>query len=449
MRKDNRALLFDLDGVLVDSRELHYQALNLALMEEGPWLVISDQEQQTTYEGLTTRDKLEILHRTKGLSRERFDAVWRSKQEHTARLFEGLEVDDELVTIFQRIKERGFKLGVVSNSIRDTLDVCLRGLGLEKYVDLSLSNEEVLEVKPSPSGYNMAMIGLRSDVLTTAIFEDSVVGKLAAIASGAKLVPIESRKTLTMDLVEETMNQIDPPTFNLLIPMAGAGSRFAEAGYEQPKPMIEVNGNPMIQSVIYSLNMNGNFVFIVQQKHSEDYDLPIFLKNLSPLANSVTVVEINGLTNGAASTTLLAEHSIDNESPLVICNSDQIVEWDSRQFLKYAGDNNLDGCIAVFESDEPRWSYALVGDDGLVSEVAEKQVISNTATVGIYYWKHGSDYVKYAKQMIENDVRVNGEFYVCPVYNEAIADGKKIGVYKVDKMISLGTPEDLEAYVGN
>lgn len=449
MRKPSLALLFDLDGVLIDSRDLHYKALNLALMEEGPWFPITQKEQETTYEGLTTRDKLEILHRTKGLGRDRFDSVWRSKQEHTAKLFAGLEVDAELVKIFQRIKERGFKIGVVSNSIRKTLDVCLDGLGIREYIDIHLSNEEVLEVKPSPAGYEMAMRGLRAEPLTTAIFEDSLVGRLAAVSSGAMLVPVESRKDLTMDLVERTMNQLDAPDFTILIPMAGAGSRFAEAGYENPKPMIDVNGYPMISHVVDSLHMNGNFVFLVQEKHSKDYDLTTYLSKLCHKAPSVTLVELNGLTEGAASTTLLAEHSIDNDNPLIICNSDQIVEWDSKAFLKYAGDRNLDGCIAVFESNEPRWSYAKTNDEGIVTEVAEKQVISDTATVGIYYWKHGSDYVKYAKQMIADGKRVNGEFYVCPVYNEAIADGKKIGVYKVDTMISLGTPEDLEAYVGH
>jgi beta-phosphoglucomutase-like phosphatase (HAD superfamily)/dTDP-glucose pyrophosphorylase len=441
--------LFDLDGVLVDSKELHYKALNFALLEEGPWFAIGELEQSTTYEGLTTRDKLEILHRTKGLSRDRFDPVWRSKQEHTARLFEGLGVDEELVAIFKRIKERGFKIGVVSNSIRETLNVCLRGLGVEEFIDLSLSNEEVLEVKPSPSGYNMAMIGLRSDVLTTAIFEDSVVGRLAAIASGAKLVPIENRRSVTMELVEQTMDELEAPDFTLLIPMAGAGTRFALAGYKEPKPLIDVNDLPMIQRAMYSLDMNGNHIYLVQAEHEKEYDLSSFLKQINPYSPSTTVIPVDGLTEGAACTTLLAKNLIDHKAPLVIANSDQMVEWDSKAFLEYAGENNLDGCIAVFESDEPRWSYASVGENGLVEEVAEKRVISNLATVGIYYWKHGSDYVKYAEQMISKDIRTNGEFYVCPVYNEAIADGKRIGVYKVDTMISLGTPEDLEKYVGN
>jgi beta-phosphoglucomutase-like phosphatase (HAD superfamily)/dTDP-glucose pyrophosphorylase len=444
------ALLFDLDGVLVDSRELHFEALNLALGEVDSKYVISADEQATTYEGLTTKVKLEILNKTRGLPTNKFEEVWQSKQSHTAELFKSLEEDSELIAIFKMIKDEGFQIGVVSNSIRQTLDVCLNRLGIAEYVDLSLSNEEVLEVKPSPSGYKMAMIGLKSDTLTTAIFEDSIVGRLAAERSGAKLVPVDSRSDLTEGLVKQTMEELqqpEAPMFSLLIPMAGAGSRFVEKGYEDPKPMIDVNGKPMIQNVIYSLDMNGHYIYLAQEAVAEKYGLQKFLEDICPLAPKVTVIGVDGLTDGAASTSLLAKELINNENPLVICNSDQLVDWNSITFLQETGEKNLDGCIVVFRSDDPKWSYAKVGDDGLVTEVAEKQVISDLATVGIYYWKHGSDYVKFAEQMIKKDIRTNGEFYICPTYNEAIASGLKIGTYEVDRMISLGTPEDLEAYV--
>jgi beta-phosphoglucomutase-like phosphatase (HAD superfamily)/dTDP-glucose pyrophosphorylase len=445
----NKALLFDLDGVLVDSRELHFEALNLALAEIDPKYVISLDEQATTYEGLTTKVKLEILNKTRGFPADRFKDVWRSKQNHTAKLFESLKEDPELIEIFELIESRGFKVGVVSNSIRQTLDVCLEKLGIAEYIDLSLSNEEVLEVKPSPSGYKMAMIGLKSDTLTTAIFEDSIVGRLAAEQSGAKLVPVDQRKDLTKDLVVKVMDDLEQssgPVFNILIPMAGAGSRFAEKGYEKPKFFIDVCGKPMIQQVVSSLGMSGHFIYVTQSEHAKKYGLKDILPSLTPDASAVTVIEVNELTSGAATTTLLAEPLIDNDAPLIICNSDQLVQWASKDFLTYAGDNNLDGCIAIFRSNEPRWSYVETSD-GQATRVAEKEVISDLATVGIYYWKHGSDYVKYAHQMVAKQVTTNGEFYVCPVYNEAIQDGKNIGVFMVDKMISLGTPEDLEAYV--
>ena len=108
-----------------------------------------------------------------------------------------------------------------------------------------------------------------------------------------------------------------------------------------------------------------------------------------------------------------------------------------------------DGYILTFESMHPKWSYIKVDQKNYVTEVAEKKPISNIATVGIYYWKHGKDFVKYAEQMISKNIRVNNEFYVCPVYNEAILDNKKIQKFDIDKMWGIGTPEDLDYFVNN
>ena len=145
----------------------------------------------------------------------------------------------------------------------------------------------------------------------------------------------------------------------------------------------------------------------------------------------------------------MAKEFIDNDEPLVIANSDQFVEWDSNEFMYSMIADNVDGGIVTFKGTHPKWSFAKLGQDGFVSEVAEKKPISNIATVGIYYWLKGSDYVKYTEQMIEKDIRTNNEFYVCPVYNEAIGDDKKIKVFPIEKMWGLGTPEDLERYVND
>jgi dTDP-glucose pyrophosphorylase len=228
---------------------------------------------------------------------------------------------------------------------------------------------------------------------------------------------------------------------NILIPMAGAGSRFESAGYTLPKPLIDVFGKSMIQTVVDNLNMSGNYIFIVQETHFKKYDL---LRVLNEVAFNCSIVVVNGVTEGAACTTLLAKEMINNNEPLVIANSDQYVEWDSFDFLSKASLN--DGGILTFKSNHPKWSYARL-DNGFVAEVAEKNPISDIATVGIYYWKHGKDYVKYAEQMISKNIRVNNEFYVCPVFNEAILDDKKIVTYDVDKMWGLGTPEDLEVFI--
>jgi dTDP-glucose pyrophosphorylase len=160
-------------------------------------------------------------------------------------------------------------------------------------------------------------------------------------------------------------------------------------------------------------------------------------------------VEVEGVTEGAACTTLLAKEFINNDQPLLMANSDQFVEWDSNEFMYKMVEQDLDGGIVSFKATHPKWSFAKIDTHGYVTEVAEKNPISDIATVGIYYWKHGSDYVKYAEQMIQKNIRVNNEFYVCPVFNEAIGDGNRIKTFDVPNMWGLGTPEDLKYFLEN
>jgi dTDP-glucose pyrophosphorylase len=233
---------------------------------------------------------------------------------------------------------------------------------------------------------------------------------------------------------------------NVVIPMNGLGTRFSEAGYTMPKPLIDVLGLPMVQRAVWDFGVGGRYIYIVNAEQNKMYNYTKLLPEMTPILE-VIVLEADGPTRGAAETVLLAKDLIDSETPLVTCNSDQIVEWSPNEFLTIAGDRNLDGFIAIFNSEDPKWSYVKTDEDGLVTETAEKNPISNQATVGFYYWRHGSDYVRYAEKMIEKNITVNDEFYICPVYNEAIADGKLVGTYEVRKMVGLGTPEDLEEYI--
>ena len=185
---------------------------------------------------------------------------------------------------------------------------------------------------------------------------------------------------------------------NILIPMAGAGSRFQEAGYIFPKPLIEINNKPMIQIVLESLNVDGNFIFIVQKEHQKKYNINSVLKILKP---NCKIIELDQITEGAACTTLLAKKHINNNNPLLIANSDQFIKWDSIKSMYNFTSKKIDGSILTFEAIHPKWSYAKVDKNNLVSEVAEKKVISKNATVGVYFWKKGNDYVKYAEQMIK------------------------------------------------
>jgi dTDP-glucose pyrophosphorylase len=228
---------------------------------------------------------------------------------------------------------------------------------------------------------------------------------------------------------------------NVLIPMAGLGSRFAEKGYSLPKPLIKIFGKPMIQLVIDSLDIDGNYIFVVQKDHRVKYHLDDVLDEMVP---GCSIVEVDGLTDGAARTTLFAKDLIDNDVPLVIANSDQVVVWHSFEFTKAL--TTSDGVLALFKAEDPKWSYSKI-NNALISQVAEKKVVSNNANVGIYGWSKGSDYVKYAEQMIDKNIRTNNEFYVAPVYNEAIADGKRFVPYFVEEMHGVGTPEDMNDYI--
>ncbi len=198
----NKAIIFDLDGVLVDSKELHYDALNLALRSVNEKYYITRQEQAETFEGMTTRSKLDILTYTRGLPKELHDYIWNLKQQYSAAMFEDLPRDEELISLFKHINDQGIVIGVASNSIRQTLTNCLEALGVWRYVEVSLSNEDVKNPKPNPEIYNLCMLMLGSVPTSTIVFEDSIIGIQAAQQSGASVVEVESRKDLTMRFIQ-------------------------------------------------------------------------------------------------------------------------------------------------------------------------------------------------------------------------------------------------------
>jgi len=453
----NRLVIFDLDGVLIDSRELHYHALNNALKKVGEEFVISREEHLSTYDGLNTTKKLEMLSEQKGLDRKYFNQVWQDKQNATFDLIRQFPINHTAKYIITQLKMKGWKVAVASNSIRETVRIALDSIGVLGDVDYIVSNQDVHQAKPFPEMYWRCMIALNALPKNTIIVEDSHIGRQGAIDSGGILYAVENSKDLHglkfMERIEQFEKEHEETAIpwrdkklNVLIPMAGAGSRFAQAGYTFPKPLIEVRGKPMIQVVVENLNIEANYIFIVQKDHYEKYNLKYLLNLIAP---NCKIVQVDGLTEGAACTTLLAKEYIDNDAPLVMANSDQFVEWNSNECMYAFNADSIDGGILTFKATHPKWSYAKLDENGFVSEVAEKKPISDNATVGIYFWKHGSDYVKYAEQMISNNIRTNNEFYVCPVFNEAIADGKKIRVKQIEKMWGIGTPEDLNYFLEN
>ena len=211
----------------------------------------------------------------------------------------------------------------------------------------------------------------------------------------------------------------------ILIPMAGEGSRFIKEGYTFPKPLIDVNGKPMIQTVVENLDFDCEYIFLVRKEHVEKYEG--MLDTLGRITNDrFRHVVVDGLTEGAVCTALLAEKYIDNDEDLLIANSDQFIEYEPENFKAFKNLTNTDAIVFTFNAVHPKWSFVRTNARGYIVEVAEKRPISNIATCGIYWYRKGSDFVRYAKQMVEKDIRVNNEFYIAPVYNELIADGKSL-----------------------
>lgn len=230
---------------------------------------------------------------------------------------------------------------------------------------------------------------------------------------------------------------------NILIPLAGKGQRFKDVGYNLPKPLIEFNGKIMIENVLDNLDLPGNYHFIILKEHDEKYGLKNILKSIK---EECKVIEIEKVTCGQACSCLLAKEFINNETPLLIANSDQIMDWSPADFILFIKPN-YDGIIFTFTDNGKNNSYVKLNADGDVIEVAEKRVISNIATCGVYYFKRGSDFVDATEKMIRDGKKVNNEYYVCPTYAELIRDGKKIVPYNINGHYPIGTPEDLNKYL--
>ena len=451
----SKLIIFDLDGVLVEAKEIHFDSLNLALKDIDEKFVISWEDHLRTYDGLKTYDKLNLLSKYKGLPLDKtiLDKIFNRKQDYTLNALSNLGRNLKFISLFEQLKLNGYIIACCSNSVEKTVILSLTNLGIINYFDLILSNESVKYSKPHPEIYWKAMSYFGALPSDTLIVEDSPTGLTAAFKSGAKVLRVQNTNDFDFEKLNQSYNSgkqyiekwVDKK-MNVLIPMAGNGSRFAQAGYTFPKPLIEVHGKPMIQVVVENLAVEANYIFVVQKLHREKYNLDSMLSLICP---GCKIVEVDSVTEGAACTVLLAKEFIDSDDPLVIANSDQFIEWNSLEFFYKMNEQNLDAGIVSFKATHPKWSYAKIDDSGFVTEVAEKNPISDIATVGVYYWKQGKDFVKYAESMILKDIRVNNEFYVCPVFNEALLGGLKIKTFDVPKMWGIGTPEDLNYFLEN
>ena len=237
---------------------------------------------------------------------------------------------------------------------------------------------------------------------------------------------------------------------NVLVLLSGSSQSFKDAGFIYPKNLTEMAGKPLIQHVMQSLaplkKSNANFICTLRQDENQAQHTGKVLQLMDP---DIRVLEITGNTSGAACSALIAVDHIDNDSPLVITNGDQILQdIDIPKVVQTFRKNDWDAGVIVFEDIHPRWSFVKCDEKGMVIEAAEKRPISKYATAGFYYFKQGRDFIAAAKEMIKKDAHLNGLFYICPAINEMVLRQAKVGIYQIERTNyrSLATPADVQSY---
>lgn len=453
-----KTIIFDLDQTLTNTGHIHFEAFNKALIDFNPNFQISKEEDLKYLGSKTTKEKLAIIANIKNIPSELFEDILKLKKIYTQKIINKLNCNDIIsmnnINLIKNLKSLGFKVCLASNTNKEFIDQILFKTKLE--FDYILSNSDILYPKPHPEIYLKIFLETHSAPHECIIVEDSITGQQAALQSGAHLFPVENPNDLNENNLLKFINTLTYKSIpwhsqkiHIVIPMAGEGSRFKDAGFTIPKPLIDIHGLPMVAAVIKDLNIKCKFTFIIKKEHDEQYNLTTMLKLIVP---NCQIRYVTGKQEGAATTILQIKNDINTDDEhLIIVNSDQMWDWKSNIFYYYITQSNIDGCIVVFEDKlrDPKWSFAKINNNGYVIEVAEKKPISNYATAGIYAFNKSSDFVKYAEKMVAANIRVNSEFYVCPVYNELIKDGKKITTFSIDKFWPTGTPEELKFYLNN
>ena len=236
---------------------------------------------------------------------------------------------------------------------------------------------------------------------------------------------------------------------NIVIPMAGLGTRFANEGFILPKPLIEINGKTLIEHSISTLGVEGRYIFITRKYDNPEYN-DLLTKRLKEIQPDCIEIQLNKPTKGATETALAAKGYINNNFPLIITNCDQITDWESEKFNEFISNPNIDGVVVTYPSTNPKNSFAIVENDKVV-KLVEKQPVSDIALIGVHYWKEGHMFIKTAEKLLEDfESKGRPECYISETYNYLIASGAKIKNYHItaNEYIPLGTPYDLKIYEG-
>lgn len=239
---------------------------------------------------------------------------------------------------------------------------------------------------------------------------------------------------------------------HIIMPMAGEGSRFLKEGWTTPKPLIELNGQPLFKHAISSVMSNDiqlKYSFIVRKEHIEKYHIDEGIKKFQPESN---IFSVEKTTRGAVETCLIAESAISDDDGIIVMDCD--LEFRSSKFIEIIKmilrkpiNEAQGGALVSFESQDPKYSYALLDTDGFVIKTAEKEVISNHALCGAYFFSSGKRFKEIARQLLNEPMFTKPEYYVSLLFNYLLKNGEKVFLAPMEEYYSYGTPEELKRYL--
>ena len=436
---NKNVFLFDLDGVLADTHDIQCNSTFDALRNYKNVILEAKDDIDLIYSTIPTKDKLVILC-NKGLIKENdIDSIYELKKQLCNSHLSILSEDKEKQQLFRHLKDNDCKIAVITNGNKASSKIILNNIGVSQYVDLLITNEDVNNRKPHPEPYIRAISHFGKSLEDYIIFEDSEVGLLAARATGVSVEEVVNVKDVNIRNISKFLYP-KPPEVNILIPMAGLGSRFSERGFKKTKPLIDVDGVPMIDKVISSLDISGNYIFVVRNNQDTQTIKGYIYKNYA----NAKVIDVNYLTEGPASSCYLAKSLINNNAELIITNCDQYLEWNSNKFLSDARDNNYDCSVLTYKSSDQKNSFLETDDKGKVIKIIEKEVISDNALVGVHYFKEGKLFIESYEDIFKKNVKVKDEYYMSTVCNNMI-NKYNVGYMSLgdgEKYWSLGTPSD-------
>lgn len=458
-----RLVVFDLDGVLVESRDLHYEALNRALEEEaGKECVISREEHTHVYDGLSTNQKLKMLEVAKGLPSDLHQNVWDKKQAYTESLVnEMLGPLDHILNTITALKKMSLPVCVASNCIRSSVKTILTQIGLMPYVDVFLSNEDVKNAKPNPDIYEKACSIFGVSPSETLVVEDSTIGFEAASRAGCHMLRVSNPHDVTESSVKSRIQELECLTeeVTIVLPLAGPYPEIWQAreASEMPLYLTDVSGESVLELIGKSLSTRryvANYIFVVKEAVSKAYDVDALCAKAVDYA-PLKIVKTKTDTLSSLHTILQipAEYIPDNV-PLLVADGHHIPVWKDGESLDNILGSHSAGALTVVQATNPRFSYVRLSFDkrskegpSRVVEVAmEGRPTSDLACSGLYYFKRASDLREAAKTVIGTNQRWLGRFFTAQLYNELVQNGLEVEALQLKNYWSLRTVDEIERY---